>query len=180
MNARHIVARLALVAVAALAIAAPARAQQQAAPARQAQEQRLRQALGNVVRRQLDLTDQQAERLIQVSSGFERDRRQLQVRERETRQLVREEMLNESPDQARVARGIERMLEIQKQRVAIVEREQAELAKFLTPVQRAKYLVLQDQLRKRLEDMRRQRETGAVRPMLQRRLRDRAPGAGAP
>lgn len=180
MSPRSMVVRLTLVALAATTLAAPARGQQQAAPARQAQEQRLRQALGNVVRRQLDLTDQQAERLVQVSGGFERERRQLQVRERDTRQLVREEMLNETPDQARVARGIERMLEIQKQRVAIVEREQAELAKFLTPVQRAKYLVLQDQLRKRLEDMRRQREAGVERPLLQRRLRNRAPGGAEP
>ena len=179
MNARHMIARLALAAVATLALAAPAGAQQ-AAPGRQAQEQRLRQALGNVVRRQLDLTDEQAQRLVQVSGGFERERRQLHLREREVRQLVREEMLNETPDQQRIARSIDRMLGIQKERLAIVEREQAELAKFLTPVQRAKYLVLQDQLRKRLDDMRKQREGGGERPLLQRRLRNRAPGAGVP
>lgn len=180
MTIARSIARLALVVGAALALALPAGAQR-VAPGRQAQEQRLRQALGNVVRRQLDLSDEQAQQLVRVSSGFERERRQLLVREREVRQLVREEMLNETPDQQRVARSIDRMLGIQKERLAIVEREQAELAKFLTPVQRAKYLVLQDQLRKRLEEMRKQREGGAAdRPLLQRRLRNRAPAAGGP
>lgn len=182
--------RVATVAMLATMVAvAPAGVRAQQAPqapqslqAAPAQQQKLRVALGRIVQRQLALTDAQAQQLVQVSGRYEQERRQLAQQERETRQLVREEMLNgDSANQDRVSRGIDRMLGIQRQRLDIVAREQKELAGFLTPVQRAKYLVLQDQLRKRLEEMRRQREFGgqpalgdaADRPLLRRRLQRR-------
>ena len=178
MTPRIIVRQLAVAALVAAA-ALPSSAAAQQAPA--AQQQRFRQAIGRIVQKQLDLTDEQAQRLAQVNARYEQERRQLAVQEREVRQLVREEMLNgEQADQDRVSRGIDRMLKVQRQRVDIVEREQKELATFLSPVQRARFLVLQDQLRRRLEEMRRQREAGVGqgaaegdRPLLRRRLQQR-------
>lgn len=68
------------------------------------------------------------------------------------------------------------MLRLQRQRFVLHEDEQRELALFLTPVQRAKYFGLQEQMRRRMEEMRTQRETG--KPVGQpRRMRRPPPGA---
>jgi periplasmic protein CpxP/Spy len=138
-------------------------------------EQRLRQRLGLIVREQLGLDSTQARRLGDVSTRYERERRTLASRERELRLQLRDELQGgEQANQERVARALDRMLEVQRSRLDIVQREQKDLAAFLTPVQRAKYMVLQDQVRRRLEETRRQREATppAGRP---RALRPRAP-----
>ena len=44
-------------------------------------------------------------------------------------------------------------LRFQKQRIALVEAEQKDLARFLTPVQRAGYLALQAQVRGRAQEL---------------------------
>jgi hypothetical protein len=42
---------------------------------------------------------------------------------------------------------------LQKQRIAMVEAEQKDLARFLTPTQRAGYLALQAQVRRRAQEL---------------------------
>jgi protein CpxP len=140
----------------------PLEAQQAGAQApgvpRRPLEQRLRQRLAVIVKRELKLDSVQAQRLGDVSARYETERRQVAVQERDLRQQLRRELQGgEQANQDRVSRALDRMLEIQRTRLDIVQREQQELAKFLTPVQRAKYLVLQDQLRRRLEELRRTR-----------------------
>jgi len=49
------------------------------------------------------------------------------------------------------------MVDIQKRRVAILESEQHDLATIITPIQRARYMALQEQVRRRLEQMRQRR-----------------------
>ena len=148
-----------------------------AAPPRRQLEERLRQRLGVIVKQQLKLDYAQARRLGDVSAKYESERRQLALQERELRVQLRREMQGgEQADQDRVSRALDGMLDVQRKRLDIVQREQQELAKFLTPVQRAKYLVLQDQIRRRLEEARRARAqdpTGAP-------LRPRRQGAAAP
>jgi Spy/CpxP family protein refolding chaperone len=162
------VRRRALLALGVLALAAmpivPAAAQEAGAPAPQRGplEQRLRQRLGAIVRQQLGLDDAQARQLGEVSGRYERERRDLALRERELRQQLRDELQGgDQANQDRVSRALDRMLEVQRTRLDIVQREQKDLAKFLTPVQRAKYLVLQDQVRRRLEEARRARDGDA-------------------
>jgi len=46
------------------------------------------------------------------------------------------------------------MARIQRDRLDLLDNEQADLAKFLTPVQRAQYLGLQEQVRRRVEEVR--------------------------
>jgi protein CpxP len=171
---RRAAAALALVVAVAAPLAAPLAAQQPAAPG--LAEQRLRQRLGLIVREQLELDDAQARQLGDVSAKYERERRQLAVRERLLRQQLRDELQGgEQADQDRVSRALDRMLEVQRARIDIVQREQQDLKRFLTPVQRAKYLVLQDQIRRRLEEARRERDAdGAGAP------RQRRPGALLP
>ena len=68
---------------------------------------------------------------------------------------LRRELVDEATaNQATVSAQVDRMLGIQRQRLELVEAEQKDLAKFLTPVQRAKFLALQNQMRERVEEMR--------------------------
>ena len=158
--------RAALVALAVVAVTTTAPtlgAQQPRGAAAPRAEQRLRQRVAAIVREQLGLDEAQVRQLRETSARYEGERRQLALRDRELRQQLRDELQGgASANQDRVSRALDRMLEVQRTRVDIVEREQRDLAKFLTPVQRAKYLVLQDQLRRRLEEFRREREAGAV------------------
>jgi hypothetical protein len=48
---------------------------------------------------------------------------------------------------------LDNALRLQKQRIALVEAEQRDLARFLTPVQRAGYLALQAQVRRRAQEL---------------------------
>jgi hypothetical protein len=50
-------------------------------------------------------------------------------------------------------------MRLQKQRIALVEAEQKDLARFLTPVQRAGYLSLQAQVRRRAQELSRDNAT---------------------
>jgi hypothetical protein len=89
------------------------------------------------------------------------ERRGLREQERDTRQALRQQtMLGDRADQQQVAALLDRMLTLQRQRLTTVENEQRDLAKFLTPVQRAGYLALQDQMRRILQEAQRERRAG--------------------
>ena len=124
-------------------------------PARRQLEQQLRLRLGEVVRRQLQLTDQQYDQLQAVNKKYEAPRRDLNQRERYLRLSLRAELqLGDKADQAKVGGYLDQMNEIQQSRLQIFRQEQKDLSGFLTPVQRAKYAALQEQLRKRLTQLR--------------------------
>lgn len=124
-------------------------------PARRQLEQQLRLRLGEVVRRQLQLTDQQYAQLQAVNKKYEAPRRDLNQRERYLRLSLRAELqLGDKADQAKVGGYLDQLDEVQQSRLQIFREEQKDLAGFLTPVQRAKYAALQEQIRKRLTQMR--------------------------
>ena len=123
---------------------------------RQQLERELRERTGEVVRRRLGLNDAQMTRLQATNRQFEQQRMALFARERETRQALRQELAaNEQANESRVAQLIDQTLTLERQRLDLLQEEQKELAKFLTPVQRAKLLGLQAELRRRAQDMRR-------------------------
>lgn len=175
---------VALVALAVLAGGTPAVAQQDApsaadtagvapnaeTPERRQLEQQLRLRLGEVVRRQLRLTDQQYEQLQAVNKKYAAPRRDLNQRERYLRLSLRAELqLGDKADQAKVGGYLDQMNEVQQSRLQIFREEQKDLSGFLTPVQRAKYAALQEHLRNRLTQMRqrqaeRQQSRAAGRP----------------
>ena len=135
--------------------AAPASAQGGAGE-RARLEQQVRERLGRAVRQQLQLTDDQARRLQQVNQRYEEQRNGLVRREREARMELRRQVLaGDSADQARASVLLDTLIGIQRRRVDLVAAEQRDLAQFLTPVQRAKYLAMQDQMRRRVEEFRR-------------------------
>jgi protein CpxP len=141
------------------AAAQPARANAQ----RPALEQQLRQRMAAVTQKRLGLTDQQMSQLEQSNSRFAPQLSQLLASERETRQQLRLELTSPTPNQQHVSTLIDQSIALQKRRVAIVEAEQKDLARFMTPVQRAQYVALQTEFRRRAQEMARQNNQGGFK-----------------
>ncbi|MGQ0712913.1 MAG: hypothetical protein ACT4PJ_04185 [Gemmatimonadaceae bacterium] len=129
---------------------------------RQALEQRVRQRMAAVVQERLGLTPDQMRRLGEVNRDMEAQRRLLNQQERDLRVGLRTELLRgDSASQERVARYVDQLIDVQRLRVDLLSREQRALAAFMTPVQRAQYLAIQDQVRRRMEEMRGRPRRGA-------------------
>jgi Spy/CpxP family protein refolding chaperone len=87
------------------------------------------------------------------------------AREREIRRDLRAQIMAEKPDQNRVSQLLDQTLQLERQRLDLVQSEQRELAKFLTPVQRAKLFAIQTELRRRTQEIRnRPLNRGNLRP----------------
>mgnify|MGYP001557720868 CR=1 FL=1 len=151
-------------------------------------EQQFRLRLGQVVRQQLQLTDDQYAQLQRVNQKYEAPGRELNQRERYLRLSLRAELrLGQQADQSKVSGYLDQLSQVQQSRLQLFRDEQRDLAGFLTPVQRAKYSAIQEQLRKRLTQMRQRQlqraagEGGArVRPRRPRsRFALRIEGRGA-
>ena len=130
----------------------------QSAPRRQQLEARLRQGLWRITKNRVGLTDEQMVKLAQATRPFDVQRRQLGVQEREERLALRREILaGANADQQRIAASLDRVLDIQRRRAQLQIDEQRAIGEFMTPLQRARYAALQEQLRRRAENLRRQR-----------------------
>ncbi len=123
-------------------------------PNRAALEQRFREQSAKVAQQRLGLTDAQLAQLAQSNARFAPLHNQLVMQERETRRQLRVEMTaGNQANQQHVSALLDDALRVQKQRIALVEEEQKDLARFLTPVQRAGYLSLQAQVRRRAQEL---------------------------
>jgi hypothetical protein len=115
-------------------------------------ENQLRQALARAVRERLNLTDQQATKLMDVNRRFSEDRLKLardEVRiRRDLRQSVASGDSSRSPATARL---LDELLDAQRQRLDLQQKEQAALSEFLTPEQRVRYIGMMEQLRRRIQ-----------------------------
>jgi periplasmic protein CpxP/Spy len=151
---------------------ASAQEQQQKAPLnprREMLEQRLRERTGEVVKQRLQLNDDQMRKLQASNKQFEVQRTGLLTRERDLRRELRQQiMAGDKANQNRVAELLDQTFVLERQRLDLVQSEQRELAKFLTPVQRAKLFGLQNELRRRTQELKnrqmQRRQGGAVRP----------------
>jgi hypothetical protein len=113
--------------------------------------------MAEVLRTQLGLSDEQMRRLAIANRRFERQRVALFAQEREVRTSLRSELeLGDSARSAEVSSLLDRMLVLQRQRLELLEAEQKELATFLSPIQRAKYFGMEEQIRRRVMEMREQ------------------------
>jgi len=131
-------------------------------------EQRFQQMLFQMTRRRVGLTDVQMNQLVPVNRRFEQQRRQLQRQERETRLSLRDAMRDTAQvDQSRITGYLDKLVQLQHQRADLIEQEQRDLAQFMTPLQRARYTALQEQVRRRVEQLRRRNganaDSGATR-----------------
>lgn len=121
---------------------------------RQEQQRRIRVAFEGVVRRQLKLDDQKMRQLRQTQTKFERERRALNVDERQARLALKSAMEDSTNrDQSKIAQSLDQLVSAQRRRADLLGAEQKELATFLTPMQRAQYLSLEERLTRRLLDV---------------------------
>lgn len=194
MNIHRIVRWAAAVAFASAAYSAPSAAQSasvaaqsQLAPKltaeqRAAMERRLQVRINEVIRQRLALTDDQFSKLSDLATRMEDDRRTLRNEELTTRFALRQELLaGDRVNETRVADMLDKLPKLERRRADLLEQEQRDLSKFLSPSQRARYFALQDELRRSMQDMQRRRigldssadgmqpPAGAVRRALQRR-----------
>lgn len=118
-------------------------------------EQRFRVRLANLLRTQLGLTDDGMRQLSDVNQRFDLQRRELNRREMMTRRTLREEVMkHDSADVPRVEHLLTEQFKIERERIDLTEAEQRELSKFLTPMQRARYLGVQEQIRREMDQIR--------------------------
>lgn len=161
--------KIGVIALVALFVASTAASSQEgpprdsvAAQRRAVLEAQVRQRIAAMVKERLQLTDAQAQQLQEAEQRFELRRRDLRQREVRLRRDLRQQLSpGVAADQQRVESLLDQIMAVHRDRVTMTEQEQRDLARFLTPVQRAKYLGLQGELRNRIEGMRRR---GGVRP----------------
>ncbi len=123
---------------------------------RQALERQVRQAIARVVRRQLNLTDVQMQTLQRTDGKYDQQRRTLNRDEHATRLGLKAAMADSAgPDQDKIARYMDALVQAQHRRADLLEAEQKELSTFLTPMQRAQFLALREQLTRRLQAIQR-------------------------
>lgn len=121
-------------------------------------EMEVRQNFARLVRQGVGLSEEQMGRLVPLTQRYEQQRRQLQMDERDARMSLRQTMRNEqTADAQQVDQLLQKLVDVQKRRAQLLESEQRELAEIMTPVQRAKYMAIQEQIRRRLEQMRQRR-----------------------
>lgn len=121
------------------------------------QERRIREAFFRVAKQRVGLDDNQMRRLTEVNSRYEPQRRDLLREDIQTRRALRAEMQdNSKPDEAKVSAGLAKLQEIRRRRLEIDDQEQRDISGFMTPTQQVRYHALQEQLRRRIEQMRQQ------------------------
>jgi periplasmic protein CpxP/Spy len=121
---------------------------------RPALEQQFRERTAKLVQQRLGLNNAQLGKLEQTNARFAPQLRQLAAQERDIRGQLRQEMVaGNSANQQHVSDLLDAAFRLQRQRLTIVEAEQKELAAFLTPVQRARYIALQAQFGKRAQEL---------------------------
>ncbi len=127
-------------------------------PRRAELEKQFQQRVDAMVRRRLLLSDEQAAKLRDVASRTEEARRGLRRDEMMARKAMREELLaGDNANEARVAEMLEQLPRLERRRIDLLEQEQRELSRFLSPVQRARYFALQDELRRGMQEVQRRR-----------------------
>ena len=123
---------------------------------RPALEQQFRERVAKLAQQRIGLTDAQMAQLQQSNARFAPQLAQVAAQEREVRRQLRVEMTATAPNQQRVSALLDQSLQLQRQRINVVEAEQKDLARFMTPVQRARYISLQQQFRRRAQELSRQ------------------------
>ncbi|HEV7837465.1 MAG TPA: hypothetical protein VGO75_05290 [Gemmatimonadaceae bacterium] len=142
-----------------LLVVAGAAANGQAVPTvpqgdRTALEQQFRERTAKLVQQRLGLNDVQLAKLEQSNARYAPQLRQLAAQERDIRSQLRNEMMaGNSANQQHVSDLLDAAFRMQRQRLGIMEAEQKDLAGFLTPIQRARYIALQSQFGKRAQEL---------------------------
>lgn len=122
---------------------------------REALQQRFQERFAQVVRERVGLTDEQMPKLMELNRRYEGRRRDLLLREREIRIGLRDELAPDAtPNEERVRKLLDDQFNLQRERLQLLQEEQDELAKFMSPSQRARYFGMQEQMRRKVEELR--------------------------
>lgn len=151
---------LALGTTGSVGLAQPVRGNERAS--RPVLEQQFRERIAKLAQARLGLSDAQMTQLEQSTARYAPQLNQVMAQERQARRELRQQLTATQPNQQRVSDLLDTSLRLQKQRIAIIEAEQKDLARFMTPVQRARYIALQQQFRRRAQELSGQR--GGMRP----------------
>lgn len=140
-------------------------------PQRMPMDRRLQDRINQLIRQRLALSDEQFDKMREVASRIEDDRRSLRSEEMTTRFAMRQELFaGDKANDKRVSELLDQMARIDRRRLDLQEREQRDLAKFLTATQRARYIGMQEELRREMQDLQRRRldrdsaDAGRMRP----------------
>ena len=126
-------------------------------------EQQIRRTLWRVAKQRIGFTDEQMTRLERTSERFDQRRRLLAQQERVVRVGLRREILADSlANQTSIASALDQLYALQQQRHDLQGEEQKEFSAFMSPLQRARFLALQEQVRKRLQEVMRARPDTAT------------------
>jgi hypothetical protein len=118
-------------------------------------EDEVRRMFARAVRERVGLSDDQMVKLGPITRKFEEQRRETQRDERDVRtKLQGLVMVNSESDSVRIRQMIAQMSDLRRRRFQIDEAEQKDLAGIMTPLQLAKFMAIQEQVRRRLEQMR--------------------------
>ena len=154
--------RFGIVALSALLISATAGAQEEQ-PRRQApfnrdrdaMQQRFQQRFAEVVRDRVGLDEEQMMKLTELNRRFESKRRDIFMRDRDIRIGLRDELADGVvPNDERVRKLLDDQLRVHRERIDLMEAEQGELSKFMTATQRARYFGIQEQMRRKVDELR--------------------------
>jgi flagellar biosynthesis GTPase FlhF len=134
-----------------------------AAPKQQALQKAVRQRFAEVVKTRLSLSDDQAQKLDATDQRFQRQRNQIGQEERASRQALAAALADSgsAQDQTKISQYMDQLVQAQHKRADLLEQEQKELGTFLTPVQRAKFLGLREQLNATVKQLRQENRRGA-------------------
>jgi len=134
--------------------------------------QRIEERFTARVQEDLGLSDQQAEKLRRVASGYFDQRRRLEADERRIRTALAGELRpGVAAKPANVSRLTDELLDVKVRYVESYRAESRELGSFLDPVQRAQYFMLRERLLDRVRDA----QDESPRPAARRRLPGRVP-----
>ena len=134
-------------------------------PPRRELEAELRRGFARAVRQRVGLSEDQMQKLAPITQKHASARARIQLDERDARmELGRILRDSASADTAKVESLLARLLDVQKRRVQLMEQEEKDLATIMSPVQRARFLGLQEQLRRQMEERRQGRGQGGPPP----------------
>ena len=148
-----------LVAVAALAGRAVAQDDGDDSPEAVRMRQQIETRFGAQVQEMLGLTDQQATQLRATLGTYAPKRRAMEREERGIKRALQAQLRpGIAANSDSVGRLVDRLLDLKVQYVKSFVEEDKEMAKYLTPVQRAQFLVMRERLMARIEEIRQQRQ----------------------
>lgn len=147
-------------------LALPAESQRPGGPPPRGElEAELRRGFARAVRQRVGLSEDQMRRLVPITQKYATERARLQLDERQARMELGRILRDSVPaDSAKIEGLMARMLDVQKRQVQLLEQEQKELATIMSPLQRARFIALREQMRRQMEERRRGRGEGQGGP----------------